>query len=85
MYAIRSYYGIRLTNDGGFIVSTLRFVSTIPQIEIMSHIWYDTETFLAKYDENLNLLWNKSYNKHKESTRNDFIYILNDDSILVEN
>ncbi len=76
---------IRLTNDGGFIVSTLRFVSTIPQIEIMSHIWYDTETFLAKYDENLNLLWNKSYNKHKESTRNDFIYILNDDSILVEN
>lgn len=70
--------------DGGFITIDRRIIRNIPQPAYLSSIWYDTEIMAARYDQELNLIWRKTYNRYIDVTTQDFVYPTIDGRLLVE-
>lgn len=71
------------TDDGGFIVKSIRPVRVIPQPLYVSSIWYDQEVVLVKYNQDYEREWRKTYNKYKD-IRIDFVQPLENGSVLTE-
>lgn len=78
------YGDIEPTNDGGFIIVSVRNIKTIPQPVHISSIWYDTETVVTKYDKNYKIEWRKTYDNIKDSIEVDKVLPLSDGSVALE-
>lgn len=73
------------TEDGGFMLKKMvRPIKTLPQPVIISSIWYDYETVLAKYNNAYELQWRKTYNLYSDSTVVEWIKPLPDGIVLIE-
>lgn len=78
------YGEIEATNDGGFIITSVRNIKTIPQPIYISSIWYDTETVVTKYDKNYKIEWRKTYDRFKDARELDKVVPLSDGSVVLE-
>ncbi|MGE4514486.1 MAG: hypothetical protein AB7E26_11815 [Chryseobacterium sp.] len=78
------YGEIEPTNDGGFIVVSVRNIKTIPQPLYISSIWFDTETVVTKYDKNYKIEWRKTYDSIKDAVGVDRILPLSDGSVALK-
>lgn len=78
------YGDIVPTNDGGFIIVSIRNIKTIPQPAYISSIWYDTETVVTKYDKNYKVEWRKTYDSVKDAIGFDSVLPLSDGSVVLE-
>lgn len=72
------------TIDGGFALTSIRIIKTVPQPIYISSIWYDTETVAAKYGSNYALEWRKTYDEYKDVKDMDFVVPNRDGSVLVK-
>lgn len=78
------YGDIEPTNDGGFIIVSVRNIKTVPQPAYISSIWYDTETVATKYDKNYKIEWRKTYDSIKHDIGIDRVFPLSDGSVALE-
>lgn len=78
------YGDIESTNDGGFIIASVRNIKTVPQPVYISSIWYDTETVVTKYDKNYMIEWRKTYDNIKDAVEVDRVLPLKDGSVALE-
>lgn len=60
-------------DDGGLMIQSLRNVKEVSAPIVISSIWYDTETVMCKYNEQLDIDWRKTYNQF-EDERRDLVY-----------
>lgn len=75
---------IKPLKGGGFVTVGTQCIKTIPQPAYVSSIWYDTETIVTRYDENLNILWRNVYDKYKDTTRQDVAVPTTEGQVIVE-
>lgn len=78
------YGDIVTTNDGGFIMVSIRNIKTVPQPAYISSIWYDTETVVTKYDNDYKVEWRKTYDSIKDAIGFDRALPLSDGSVVLE-
>ncbi|SHL03005.1 hypothetical protein [Desulforamulus aeronauticus] len=79
-----SYGDIAPTDDGGFMIVSVRNKKTVPQPMYISSIWYDTETVVTKYDHLFNLQWRKTYDSVKDAVGMDKVIPQSDGSIIID-
>lgn len=72
------------TQDGGFIVTAIREIKTIPQPAYVSSIWFDTELVAVKYNNDYTVEWRKTYDSHKDIKGLDYVFPLENGKIIVE-
>jgi hypothetical protein len=72
------------TDDGGFIIASVRNIKTIPQPAFVSAIWMDTETVLTKYDKSYKVEWRKTYDDVKDALGSDNVMPQSDGSVIRE-
>ncbi|MCO1603884.1 hypothetical protein [Desulfosporosinus nitroreducens] len=72
------------TQDGGFIVTAIREIKTIPQPAYVSSIWSDTELVAVKYKNDYSVEWRKTYDRHKDIKGLDYVFPLENGKIIVE-
>lgn len=71
------------TDDGGFIMVSIRNKKTVPQPVYVSAIWFDTETVVTKYDKDCNIQWRKTFDKVKDAVHVDSVIPQRDGSLVV--
>ncbi len=81
---IEIYGRITATDDGGFIMVSERPVRGVPQPAYISAIWTDNETVAAKYDENLRLVWRKTYDSLQGEVGTDTVVPRKDGSLMIK-
>ncbi|MCT4686017.1 hypothetical protein [Vallitalea sp.] len=72
------------TDDGGFIIKSIREIEVIPQPSYISSIWFDHEVVIIKYDSNYNVKWRKTYDKYKGSIEVDKVIPLKNGKVIIE-
>lgn len=77
------YGEVTATDDGGFILTAIRNIKTVPQPAYISSIWYDTETVAVKYNHELKVQWRKTYDKIKDKVGIDLVIPCRDGSLVV--
>jgi len=70
--------------DGGFVTTSRRMIKTVPQPAYISSIWYDTEVTATRYDNRLDMVWRKTFDRYKNTRETDLVYPLKDGRLLVE-
>ena len=78
------YGSLTATDDGGFIIVAERPVRSVPQPLYISALWTDNETVAAKYDEELNLLWRKTYDSLQGEMGSDTVVPQKDGSLMIK-
>ena len=61
------------TTDGGFFLTYLHQIKTLPQPAYLSSIWIDTATVCMKFDSSLELVFRKSYDTNKDTIQRDLV------------
>lgn len=74
---------IKLINDGGFILSKQRILGRVPPPFEAAREFYDTDLVVAKYDRDYKIEWRKTFDKYINSFGYDYVYILNDGTLIV--
>ncbi|MHB8125349.1 MAG: hypothetical protein ACYDEJ_06825 [Desulfitobacteriaceae bacterium] len=72
------------TEDGGFIIIATREIENIPQPAYASTILFDTELIAAKYTNDYEVEWRKTYDKHKDRVGLDYVFPLDNGKMIVE-
>ncbi|GMQ61669.1 hypothetical protein [Vallitalea maricola] len=72
------------TDDGGFIIKSIREIETIPQPPYISSIWFDHEIVIIKYDSDYRVEWRKTYDKYKGSIEVEKVIPLKNNKVIVE-
>lgn len=69
---------ITASDDGGFIIKSIRTVKSLPQPLYISSIWTDSEVLIERYNQDFNLAWRKTYDDYPDSIEIDLVYPLID-------
>lgn len=77
------YGPVTPTEDGGFMLLSIRNIKTVPQPLYISSIWYDTETVVCKYDSLGSLEWRKTYDAVQDAIGFDHILPQQDGSVII--
>jgi len=75
---------IKLVNDGGLILSKQRILGRVPPPFEAAREFYNTDLVIAKYDRDYKLEWRKTFDKYINSFGYDYVYILNDGTLIVQ-
>ena len=62
------------TDDGGFVVKSIREIASIPQPLYVSSLWLDHDVVIEKYDKYKLLTWRKIFNDY-DDLRIDFVEV----------
>ncbi|MHB1454384.1 MAG: hypothetical protein ACYCYM_10590 [Saccharofermentanales bacterium] len=71
------------TSDGGFTAVFIQTVRPLPQPPYISSLWTDTEAIVSHYSSTLEVVWRRTIDRFKHSTRVDVIIPTADDRLLV--
>lgn len=63
------------TDNGGFVVKSIRKIASTPQPLFISSIWFDQDVLIEKYDNYKQLMWRKVFNDY-DDLRVDFVEVL---------
>lgn len=69
--------------SGGFIVTATRNIDYVPQLPIISSIWYDTELIAVKYGTDYEIEWRKTYDHYKNKRGTDVVWPQPDGSLVI--